>query len=74
MIRPEQCRAARGLLKWTQKDLAHAAHVSKDTVRDFELEKKSPNDATLIVIQQSFERAGVEFIETPAPGLCLHRR
>jgi len=33
---PEQCRAARGLLDWTQEQLAARAGVSRSTVRDFE--------------------------------------
>src|SRR3546814_14046420 len=33
---PEQCRAARGLLNWTQAELATFAGISRSTVRDFE--------------------------------------
>ncbi len=33
---PEQCRAARGWLDWSQEHLATAANVSFSTVRDFE--------------------------------------
>ncbi len=57
-----QSRAARGLLRWTQSDLAREAGVSTLTVRNFEAEKTSPTRATLDVIQRAFEKAGVEFI------------
>ena len=56
-----QSRAARGLLRWTQADLASAAGVSQLTVRNFEAEKTSPTRATLDVIRRAFEKAGVEF-------------
>jgi len=74
MITPEQCRAARGLLKWTQRDLADAARVSKDTIRHFELEQQNPQQSTLAVIQRAFEDAGVEFTNGDTPGLRLHKR
>jgi len=56
-----QSRAARGLLKWTQVDLAHEAGVSTVTVQNFEAGKTEPNPATREVIKLAFERAGVEF-------------
>src|SRR3546814_4394076 len=36
---PEQCRAARGLLNWTQAEPATFAGISRSTVRDFEGER-----------------------------------
>jgi phosphatidylserine/phosphatidylglycerophosphate/cardiolipin synthase-like enzyme len=45
-------RAARGL----------EAGVSAVTIRNYENGKTEPNSATLVVLQQTFERAGVEFI------------
>jgi transcriptional regulator with XRE-family HTH domain len=61
MIAAMQSRAARGLLRWTQSDLAREAGVSTLTVRNFEAEKTSPTRATLDVIQRAFEKAGVQF-------------
>jgi DNA-binding XRE family transcriptional regulator len=55
-------RAARGLLHWMQNDLAREAGVSAVTIRNYENGKTEPNSATLVVLQQTFERAGVEFI------------
>ena len=36
MITIGQCRAARGLLDWTQQDLAEACGLSKTAINNFE--------------------------------------
>jgi transcriptional regulator with XRE-family HTH domain len=56
-----QSRAARGLLQWTQKDLAREARISHTTIRNFENGKTAPQPATLTVLRQTFEQHGVEF-------------
>lgn len=56
-----QCRAARALLRWTQKELARRAGVSPVTVIMFEAESTVPTRATIVVLRQALERAGVEF-------------
>jgi len=68
MISAAQCRAARGLLNWTQDDLARAAEVGVVTVRQFEAEKGSARSATVRVIAQAFEQAGIEFIPENGGG------
>ena len=68
MITPAQCRAARGLLNWTQPDLAKAASVGKTTVHQFEVGGGEPRNATLTVIRTAFETAGVEFIAENGGG------
>lgn len=75
MISPAQCRAARGLLDWTQPDLAKAAGVGATTVRQFELGGADPRNATLAVIKLAFEAAGVEFLDAngAGPGLRLKK-
>ena len=72
---PAQCRAARGLLRWNQDDLASAAKVSIVTVRNFELEKSTPQRASLDVICRALETAGVIFIEEngDGPGVRLRK-
>jgi transcriptional regulator with XRE-family HTH domain len=76
MITPSQCRAARGLLDWTQQELADAARIGVATVRQFEGESAEARQATLAVLRQAFESAGVEFIEENGggPGLRLRKR
>ena len=68
MITPSQSRAARGLLGWTQADLAKAASVGVVTVRQFEGGNADPRPATLTVMRQALEAAGVLFIERNGGG------
>jgi transcriptional regulator with XRE-family HTH domain len=58
-----QCRAARGLLDWTQDDLAREAGVSALTIRNFEGGRTMPNPATMTVLRLAFEKAGIEFLD-----------
>ena len=76
MIDSTQCRAARGLLAWSQQDLADAAGVGIVTVHQLEAGTSEPRRATLQVIRRAFEAAGVEFIGTPedGPGVRLWQK
>jgi transcriptional regulator with XRE-family HTH domain len=67
-ITPEQCRAARGLLDWSQQDLAEKARVGVVTVRQLEADTHEPRRATLDVIRRALEAAGVEFIDENGGG------
>ena len=75
MLLPSQCRAARGLLQWSQDDLAKAAEVGVVTIRQFETEKAGPRRATLAAIERALEAAGVEFIPEngSGPGVRLKK-
>lgn len=59
---PEQCRAARGLLDWTQEQLAALAGVSRSTVRDFECGRHALHRATEALLVRAFEEAGVRLV------------
>ena len=76
MITPAQCRAARGLLDWTQQNLADRAGVGIVTVRQVEAGVSEPRKATLEVIRRALEGAGVEFIDENGggPGVRLRMR
>jgi transcriptional regulator with XRE-family HTH domain len=76
MVTPAQCRAARGLLDWSPQDLASQAGIGIVTVRQVEAGSTKPRPATLIVLKQAFERAGVEFIDENGggPGVRLRKR
>jgi transcriptional regulator with XRE-family HTH domain len=65
---PSQCRAARGLIRCTQDELAQKAAVSIVTVRNFELEKSAPIRATIEAMRRALESAGVEFIAENGGG------
>ncbi|WP_084479852.1 helix-turn-helix domain-containing protein [Brucella pseudogrignonensis] len=62
MISPHQSRGARGLLDWSQTQLADAASVSLSTVRDFEKGRRIPIANNLHAIQKAFENEGIEFV------------
>ena len=79
MITPSQSRGARGLLKWSQQDLADAAKIGIVTVRQFENEQAEPRSATLQVIQTALESAGIIFLADGqsidgGPGVRLVKR
>jgi transcriptional regulator with XRE-family HTH domain len=75
MITSAQCRAARGLLSWSQQNLADRAGVSIMTIHQFEKDGSQPRRATLDVVRRAFEKAGVEFIDENGggPGLRLRK-
>jgi transcriptional regulator with XRE-family HTH domain len=58
-----QVRAARALLKWSQRDLAAKAGLFIDTVKEFELGKSNPVMSTLLALEKAFREGGVEFVE-----------
>lgn len=62
MITKELCRAARGLLGWTQQDLADASGLSKTSINNFEKGHSNIKLESLEAIRASFEKAGVEFL------------
>ena len=68
-ITASQCRAARGLIGWSQEQLASASKVAKATIANFELGKRSPYDRTLDDLIAAFEAAGVQFIAENGEGL-----
>lgn len=74
MIKPMQCRAARGILQWSQSDLAAKAKVARATLADFESEKREPYERTLVDIQRALEAAGVEFIPENGGGAGVRLR
>jgi transcriptional regulator with XRE-family HTH domain len=63
-----QCRAARGLLNWSQDALAEASRVGISTVGDFERDRRTPCNHLLRDIRSALESAGIEFIADNAGG------
>jgi transcriptional regulator with XRE-family HTH domain len=61
MLTITQCKMARAALGWGVRELADAAGISANTVVRFENGRTMPNPATLKVIQNAFEVAGVRF-------------
>ena len=64
MLSPEQCRAARAWLGWSQDDLAKRASVGLSTLKDFENGKRSPMRNNLEAIRAALEGAGIRLTYT----------
>jgi len=73
-ITPEQCRAARALLDWSQTQLGQASNLSLSTVRDFEKGRRIPYPNNLSTMRQALEAAGVEFIAENGGGAGVRIR
>jgi transcriptional regulator with XRE-family HTH domain len=70
---PDQSRAARGLLDWSQAELAARSNLSESTIRDFEKGRRVPSINNLAAVRRALEAAGVEFIDGDQPGVRLTR-
>ena len=68
ILLPAQCRAARGLLNWTQAELAETAGVSRSTVRDFEGERHELHAHTESKLIEALEHAGVQLLAEAGLG------
>ena len=69
-ITTAQIRGARGVLNWTQGDLAQRTNISTTSIGSIENGETRPRDSTIQIIQKAFEDAGVEFL----PGDGIRRR
>lgn len=61
---PEQSRAARAWLDWSQDELAAKASVSLSTVRDFEKGRRVPIANNLTAMRAALESVGIAFVDT----------
>ena len=66
---PEQSRAARGWLGWSQGELAALAGVAKNTVYLFEAGRRTPTGNVLAALRRAIEAEGIRllFDENGAP-------
>lgn len=75
---PEQCRAARGLLNWTQDQLATAAGVSRSTIKDFECHRHALHRGSEELLVNAFRLRGVELLSernsVRGVGVCFKAR
>lgn len=67
-LSPEQCRAARGLLNWSQEHLASVAGVSRSTIKDFESHRHTLHRATAELLIKAFEDSGVRLLPAGEEG------
>lgn len=71
MITAAQLRAARGLLDWTRQDLAKAAGVSTETIKNIEHGTFRPQETTTSAIIKAFTSRDVQF--TDDEGVRMRR-
>ena len=69
-----QSRAARGLLDWSQTELASRSNLSESTIRDFEKGRRVPSTNNLAAVVRAFETAGLEFIPENGGGAGIRFR
>ena len=73
---PEQCRAARALLGWSQGKLSEAGKVARATIwPNSRPDGASPYSRTLDDMRAALESAGVIFVEENGhgPGVRLRK-
>ncbi len=70
-----QIRGARGLLGWSQVDLARAADVSEPTIKRLEGGKVAVSEDVRSSIQHALEAAGIIFVAEngEGPGVRLKK-
>ena len=68
---PEQCRAARAWLDWSQDELAAKASVSLSTVRDFEKARRVPIANNLSAMRVALEESGIVFVDGATSGITF---
>ena len=73
MVTSAQCRAARGLLNWTVRDLAEKAKVHRNTVSRIEMKATGAGHA-VTTIRATLEAAGVEFLDENGGGAGVRLR
>lgn len=65
---PEQVRAARNWLAWTQAELAERAKVGLSTLKDYEGGKRVPIANNLEAIKRALEDAGMTISNASVSG------
>lgn len=71
---PAQSRAARGLLGWSEAELARKVGLDERFVRDFEAGHGDPPPGQIEALRSAFMTAGAVFTDSPAPGVRLEAR
>lgn len=59
---PEQSRAARAWLGWSQLELAKRANVSLRTVQAFEKGQRAPMPNNILAMRRALEEAGIRLV------------
>ena len=67
-ITPQQFRAARSFLGWSQRKLAAKARVGRATIANFELGLSTPQVRVMEAMVAVFDLAGVVFLDADTSG------
>ena len=70
MLSPEQCRAARGWLGWSQEELSKRAGIGHSTLKDFESGKRAPIRNNLVALRSALEAVGIKLLFDDAGRAC----
>lgn len=73
LISIAQIRGARGLLGWSQLELAKAAGLSEPTIKRFETGLANVSEGAVAKMVGALEAAGVEFTNSEQPGVRLKK-
>ena len=68
---PAQSRAARGLLGWSEAELAAKVGLGERFVRDFESGYGDPASGQIEALRSALCKAGAIFDDVPNPGVHL---
>lgn len=71
---PEQLRAARSWLNWSQAELATQAHVGLSTVKDYESGKRTAIANNIEAMKRALEAKGITFTDDSVRGPIFTRR
>lgn len=71
ILTPAQCRAARGLLGWSQGDLAGRSGFDEGLVRSFEDETSETPSGQLEALRSTLMQAGTVFSDADGGGVRL---
>jgi len=66
---PEQCKAARALLKIDQSELAKRSGIARATIIDFEKGTRRPRTTTLDALRTALQKSGIEFLNDGVEGV-----
>lgn len=71
ILTPALCRAARGMLDWTQNDLADRSGISRSTIRDYEGDRHEAHRATEAQLRLAFENGGLSFVKLEEDNIAV---
>ena len=78
LVARDLMRAGRGLLGWSQSELADAAGLNVNQIKNIERGALDPRSSMLAKIEEAFRQAGVIFLDrddnrTEGPGVRFAR-